>query len=236
MYEKGRVLLIIPAFNEEENISNVILGLNNYPEYDYIIVNDGSTDNTEKICEENRYNVINLPINLGIGGAVQTGYCYAKKMGYSIAVQFDGDGQHDILDVEKVIKPIRENKADVSIGSRFLEYEGFQSSLIRRIGIRLLGKLIYFCTGKSVRDVTSGFRAVNRKFIEIYANDYSTDYPEPEAIVTALMYKGRIIEVPVIMKERKKGESSISLGKSVYYMIKVSLAILVKRISYVTRK
>lgn len=237
MEETKKPLLIIPAFNEEANIEKVICNLKeNYPQYDYVVINDGSSDLTGEICERNGYNVVNLPINLGIGGAVQTGYRYAKKYGYFIAVQIDGDGQHDVSYVEKVIQPLLDGEADVVIGSRFLEYEGFQSSASRRLGIGILSGLIRICTGVRVKDVTSGFRAVNRQFIEIYAADYPSDYPEPEAIITAVMYRGRIKEVPVIMKEREKGESSINFKKSVYYMIKVTLAILIRRISYGVRR
>lgn len=237
MEESKKPLLIIPAYNEEENIGNVVRNLKeNFSQYDYVVINDGSSDRTGEICEQCGYNVVNLPINLGIGGAVQTGYRYAKKYGYSIAVQIDGDGQHDVSYVENVIRPLLDGEADVVVGSRFLEYEGFQSSAFRRVGIGFLSGLIRLCTGVKVKDVTSGFRAVNKQFIEVYAGDYPSDYPEPEAIITAVMYRGRIREVPVVMKERENGESSINFKKSVYYMIKVTLAILVRRISYGVRR
>lgn len=230
-------MLIIPAYNEAENIEHVVENLiKNFPQYDYVVVNDGSTDGTDKLCEEKGYELLNLPINLGIGGAVQTGYRYALKKGYDIAVQLDGDGQHDAAYVKNIIRPLIEGQADVVIGSRFLKKEGFQSSGSRRVGINLLSVLIRLCTGKQIRDVTSGFRAVNRRFIEIYAKDYPSDYPEPEAIITAVMHRGRITEVPVVMKEREKGTSSINFRRAVYYMIKVTLAILVKRISYGVRR
>ena len=230
-------MLIIPAYNEAENIEHVVENLiKNFPQYDYVVVNDGSTDGTDKLCEEKGYELLNLPINLGIGGAVQTGYRYALKRDYDIAVQLDGDGQHDAAYVENIIKPLTDGRADVVIGSRFLKKEGFQSSGSRRAGINLLSVLIRLCTGKQIRDVTSGFRAVNRRFIEIYAKDYPSDYPEPEAIITAVMHRGRITEVPVVMKEREKGTSSINFRRAVYYMIKVTLAILVKRISYGVRR
>ena len=234
---QNKVLLIIPAYNEQDNIEKVADQLiRDFPQYDYVIINDGSRDKTEEICEKRKYNFVNLPINLGIGGAVQTGYQYAKKYGYEIAVQIDGDGQHDIGYVAEVIKPILEGKADISVGSRFLRKEGFQSSAARRTGIRILSSLIRICTGVKIFDVTSGFRAVNKKFIDIYAEDYPADYPEPEALITAVMYGGRVQEVSVIMRERYGGESSIDFKKSVYYMIKVTLAILIKRISYGVRR
>ena len=237
MTGKSNTLLIIPAYNEAANIENVIENISkNYPQYDYVIINDGSSDGTSDICDKNGYNVVNLPINLGIGGAVQTGYRYAQKYKYDIAVQIDGDGQHDISYVEEVIKPLIDDRADVVIGSRFLMRKGFQSSPLRRAGICCLSNLIWICVGKKVKDVTSCFRAVNKKYISVYANDYPYDYPEPEAIITAVMHCGRVIEVPVIMQERENGVSSISLWKSVYYMIKVTLAILVKRISYGIRR
>lgn len=232
-----KVLLMIPAYNEAGNIEKLINEIKEKtPEYDYVIINDGSKDNTESICESHQFNALHLPINLGIGGGIQTGYKYARKYGYDIAVQIDGDGQHDVAYVASVIQPILDGNADVAIGSRFLKREGFQSSATRRMGINWLSSLIYFCTGKKVWDVTSGFRAVNKKFIDIYAEDYPSDYPEPEAIITAVMHMGKVCEVPVIMRERESGTSSINIRKAIYYMIKVTLAILVRRISYGVRR
>lgn len=228
-----KTLIIIPAFNEEENIEKVVENIIvNFPQYDYVVINDGSTDKTEEICRKKNYALLNLPINLGIGGAVQAGYRYAKKNDYDIAIQIDGDGQHDIFFAQNMVQLIENDEVDIVIGSRFLEKKGFQSSGTRRIGIRILSNLIKLCTGVRVNDVTSGFRAVNRKFIQIYSNDYSNDYPEPEAIVSAVMYGGRIKEIPVVMNERQGGESSIKFWNSIYYMIKVTLAILIRRISY----
>ena len=232
-----KILIIIPAYNEEENIEKVVNNIvENFPQYDCLVVNDGSLDHTGDLCEKNGYAVLNLPINLGIGGAVQAGYLYAKKYKYDIAIQIDGDGQHNIAYAERMIELLEDGEADVVIGSRFIRKEGFQSSGARRAGIKLLRTLIRICTGTRVYDVTSGFRAVNRNFIEIYSKDYSSDYPEPEAIVTAVMYGGRIREVPVVMNERQGGVSSIKFWNSVYYMIKVTLAILVRRISYGVRR
>lgn len=228
----NKVLIIIPAYNEEKNIKKVVDNLiYNYKKFDYIVINDCSTDSTEKILKENKYNYLNLPVNLGIGGGVQTGYKYALENDYDIAIQMDGDGQHDPRFFEDVISPIEKGNADIVIGSRFITKKGFQSTVLRRIGINFLSKLIYSISGISVNDVTSGYRAVNKKFIKIYANEYAQDYPEPEAIVNAAMYKGRILEYPVIMHERIGGESSISLGKSIYYMIKVSLSIIMYRLT-----
>ena len=232
-----KCLLIIPAYNEADNIEKVVNNIvQNYPQYDYIVVNDGSKDDTEGICLKNGYQVLNLPINMGIGGAVQTGYCYARDNDYDIAVQIDGDGQHDVSFLAEMIRLIEERKADVVIGSRFVEKEGFQSSQMRRIGINFLSNLAWILTGVRVKDITSGYRVINQKFIKIFAEDYPSDYPEPEAMVIAAVHGGRIREYPVVMRERENGESSITLKKSVYYMIKVTLAMLIRRLSFGVRR
>ena len=232
-----KCLIIIPAYNEAGNIEKVINNLvQNYPQYDYIIINDGSTDGTEKVCSREGYQVLHLPINMGIGGAVQTGYRYAQKNDYDIAVQIDGDGQHDVSFLENMLKLIETGEADIVIGSRFVQKEGFQSSQIRRVGIQFLSVLAGILTGVRIRDITSGYRAVNRRFIEIYAEDYPADYPEPEAMVIAAVHGGVIKEYPVIMRERESGTSSITLKKSIYYMIKVTLAMLVRRLSFGIRR
>lgn len=233
----SKVLIIIPAYNEAENIEKVVDNIvKNFPQFDYIVVNDGSQDNTLEICKRRKYAVVDLSINLGIGGAVQAGYLYAKDNHYDIAIQIDGDGQHDIAYAGRMVDILNKNEADVVIGSRFLEKQGFQSSGSRRVGIKILSTLIRLCTGVMVNDVTSGFRAVNRRFIEVYCHDYSNDYPEPEAIVTAVMHKGIIQEIPVVMNERQGGESSIKFWNSIYYMIKVTLAIAVRRVGYGIRR
>lgn len=234
--QKTRVLVIIPAYNEAESISSVIEKLcidNSNTDYivDYVVINDCSKDQTLEVLQSINANYINLPINLGIGGGVQTGYKYALRNGYDIAVQIDGDGQHDTVFLNDVIQLIIEDQADIVIGSRFIDKKGFQSSCTRRLGINFLSLLIRICCETKVLDVTSGFRAVNHKYIALYAAEYPIDYPEPEAIVRASMDGARIKEVPVIMKKRETGESSISFGKSIYYMIKVSLAIIICRLS-----
>lgn len=235
--KEHNVLIIIPAYNEAGNIEKVVNNIRNkYPQYDYIVINDGSTDKTEEVCSRNYYNFISLPLNLGIGGAVQTGYRYALKNHYDIAIQMDGDGQHDIAYLEDLIAPIANGEADVTIGSRFINKEGFQSTLSRRTGILFLSKLIQCTCFVKIKDVTSGFRAVNNKFIKIFAENYPSDYPEPEAIVATVMHRGKIKEIPVVMQERENGTSSINLKRSVYYMIKVSLAILVCRLSFGVRR
>lgn len=232
-----KTLIIVPAYNEEENLEAVIDNFKkNCKECDILIINDCSVDKTEQKLKELQVEYISFPINLGIGGAVQAGYCYAKKNGYDIAIQADGDGQHDMAYVSQMIEIIEKREADIVIGSRFIEKEGFQSSTARRMGIKILSNLIKICTGKRIYDVTSGFRAVNKKFIDIYANYYPDDYPEPEAIVAAVMHRGKICEIPVLMRERERGSSSINFQKSVYYMIKVSLAIIVCRISFGIRR
>lgn len=228
----SKVLLIIPAYNEEESLRSLIEEIKAVcPEVDYLVVNDCSSDDTERLLEELGANYITLPCNMGIGGAVQSGYRYAAQNGYDIAIQIDGDGQHDVRFVKDMVKLIEDKQADVVIGSRFIDKEGFQSSQARRIGIRILSVLIRLMCGAKVKDVTSGFRAVNRRFIELFAENYPDDYPEPEVIVTAKLYGAKIKEVPVVMRERTTGKSSINLKRSIYYMIKVSLAIIICRIS-----
>lgn len=232
-----KILVIIPAYNEAESITNVIAKLKqDMPRADYVVVNDCSKDSTMDKLREAEASYLNLPINLGIGGGVQTGYKYALLNGYDIAVQIDGDGQHDTQYLQEVIQPIIAGEKDIVIGSRFLKKEGFQSSGLRRVGITFLSALIRLCSGVKIYDVTSGFRAVSREYIKIYATDYPVDYPEPEAIVMAALAGARVGEVPVIMKERQGGESSISAFKSVYYMIKVSLAVILCRITHRKRK
>lgn len=224
-------LIIIPAYNEAENIVKTVEAIKEKAKgFDYIIINDCSTDRTKNICEENGYNVINLPINLGIGGAVQTGYKYAYNHDYDIAVQVDGDGQHDPLFLEVMAQYLEEHSVDMVIGSRFIEKKGFQSSRARRIGIVFFAQLIKIMTGATITDPTSGLRMVGRNVIELFSNDYPRDYPEPESVVAILRRHMKVIEIPVVMKEREGGVSSISLKKSVYYMIKVTLAILIERI------
>lgn len=222
-----RVLVIIPAYNEEEAIENTINNLKkNCPEVDYVIINDCSKDRTLEICKEKLFNVINLPINLGIGGGVQTGYKYAYNNGYDIAIQMDADGQHNSIYIKDLIKEI-ENGNDMVIGSRFIEKEGFQSTTIRRIGITLYYKIIKVLTGKTVKDTTSGFRAVNKKIIEKFAKNYPVDYPEPETNAQIAKGNYKIVEIPVKMNERDGGTSSITPLKSIYYAIKVGLAVII---------
>lgn len=223
-------LVIIPAYNESASIRKTVEDIQQKAQdFDYVVINDCSVDNTREICESLNYNIVNLPVNLGIGGAVQTGYKYGVRNGYDLAVQVDGDGQHDPRFLNKMSEYLLETGADMVIGSRFIEKEGFQSSGARRAGIKYFTFLIRLLTGKIVTDPTSGLRMVNRDVMEMFARDYPKDYPEPESIVAVLRRGKKVKELPVIMRERKGGVSSISLKKSVYYMIKVSLAILIEK-------
>lgn len=222
-------LVIIPAYNESENIVNTVKEIKEKAsDFDYVVVNDCSSDKTLEILENNHLNYINLPVNLGIGGAVQTGYKYALEHEYDMAVQVDGDGQHDPAYLHSLEETLIKEKADMVIGSRFIKNEGFQSTFARRMGIVYFTKMIKSLTGATITDPTSGFRLVNKDVIALFANDYPRDYPEPESIVALLKRKKKVIEVPVQMKERQGGVSSIRLWNSVYYMIKVSIAILVE--------
>lgn len=172
-----RVLIIIPAYNEAENICSVVESIKSTePGMDYLVINDCSKDDTEQVCKAHGYQYISLPANLGIGGAVQAGYLYALQHGYDIAIQIDGDGQHDPAYIRDLIQPIINGEADIAIGSRFITKEGFQSSGSRRLGIYFLSTVIRICCGLRILDVTSGFRAVNRKFIKFYAKNYAQDY------------------------------------------------------------
>lgn len=224
-------IIIIPAYNEEANIERTVESIKKSAQgFDYVIINDCSTDNTRKICEERKFNIVNLPINLGIGGAVQTGYKYAYENGYDVAVQVDGDGQHDPEFLNSMAEYLEEHNVDMVIGSRFIEKKGFQSSVTRRMGIKFFSGLIKVLTGQTITDPTSGLRMIGRNVMEIFSEDYPRDYPEPESIVAVLRKNMKIEEIPVVMLERKGGVSSISPKKSIYYMVKVTLAILIERI------
>lgn len=224
-------LIIIPAYNEEANIVKTVESIQrDAVGFDYIVINDCSTDRTKEICEEHGFHYVDLPINLGIGGAVQTGYKYAWENGYDMAVQVDGDGQHDPEFLELMAGYLETHQVDMVIGSRFIEKQGFQSSGMRRIGIRFFSGLIRLMTGKTITDPTSGLRMAGRNVIELFSKDYPRDYPEPESVVAILRKGLKVAEVPVIMREREGGVSSISMKKSVYYMVKVTLAILIERI------
>lgn len=226
-----RILLIIPAFNESKNIAKLLdeiislkLGI------DALVINDASRDNTSELAKLHGAIVIDLPVNLGIGGAVQTGYLYALKNNYDVAIQVDGDGQHNPEFIPQLLESIKRGEADMVIGSRFIDYSGFQSSKARRMGIGFLQKLIYFVAGAKITDPTSGFRACNKKIISIFSRYYPYDYPEPESIVYVLRHKCIVKEIPVIMRERIGGESSIRPIHAFYYMLKISIAIVFDKI------
>ena len=236
-----KTLIIIPAYNEELNIENTINKLKKYNDIskspvDYIIINDGSTDKTKEICKKNNYNVINLIHNLGIGGAVQTGYKYALENNYDIAIQFDGDGQHDEKYIKELVEEIGKG-ANFVIGSRFIgNLSKFKSSGTRRLGIKILSLLIKICSGEKIYDPTSGFRAADKKVIKLFASHYPTEYPEPES-TTELIKRGlNVKEIPVEMHEREFGESSIKPLKSIYYMFSVCLSIIITSINNGGRK
>ena len=224
-----KTLLIIPAYNEEANILKTCETIKKHnKKLDFIVINDGSKDKTGEICRKNKLPCINLVHNLGIGGAVQTGYKYALESDYDIAIQFDGDGQHDVKYVDDIIKPIIEGKADFVIGSRFVrELSEFKSTGARRMGIRLISFFIKLFTGVKIYDTTSGFRAVNKEIISQFAHNYPTEYPEPVS-TTELLKKGfRVEEVAVKMNERVGGVSSIRAWKNIYYMLNVILSIFI---------
>lgn len=230
-------LIIIPAYNESANIENTVKDIvNNAPDFDYVIINDCSTDNTLEICERNGFNVVNLPLNLGIGGAVQTGYRYAYNNSYDIAVQVDGDGQHDPAFLEKMAETMLAENADMLIGSRFIEKEGFQTSRARRMGITYFSWLIKLFTRKKITDPTSGLRMINSDIIKVFAESYPRDYPEPESVVHVIRLGKNVREIPVIMRERQGGKSSIRFFSSIYYMIKVTVAILTELMRKIDRK
>jgi len=231
-----KIILVIPAYNEEKSIVstvNTIIDYNkkNNANLDYVVINDGSKDNTKKILEDNNINYINLVMNLGIGGAVQTGYKYAYENNYDIAIQYDGDGQHDVNYVDDLVEPIIKENADMTIGSRFIikTKDGFKSSKARRIGINIISFFIKLKTKKKIYDVTSGFRAINRNLMKEYIAYYPIEYPEPISSVDAIKKDYNIVEVPVVMKERKNGKSSISSWKNIYYMINVLLSIILMK-------
>ncbi|KAF1304832.1 glycosyltransferase family 2 protein [Enterococcus sp. JM9B] len=229
-----KILLIIPAYNEEESILATIKKIKEFRKesqynFDYIVINDGSSDGTESLLKENSVNTITLTTNLGIGGAVQTGYKYAKEQDYDIAIQFDGDGQHDINSLENLLEPIFNGEANLTVGSRFIKTSTstFQTSFMRRLGIKILSFFIKLVTHKKVYDTTSGYRAVDKNIINYFSERYPIKYPEPESIVHVLKRGYKVKEVPVNMFERIGGESSITPIKSVRYMLDVCSAILV---------
>ncbi|UFH55439.1 glycosyltransferase family 2 protein [Spirosoma sp. KNUC1025] len=229
--DQPRILVIVPCFNEQSAIAGVVRDLDSIRQrekyqLDILVVNDCSTDKSIQIIQTLPCLCLNLPVNLGIGGAMHSGYRYAYQRGYDIAVQVDGDGQHPGDQLPVVLQPILQQEADICIGSRFIQHEGFQSSFTRRLGIRYFRWLNQLLIGKTIHDSTSGFRAFNRRTIELANTYYPDEYPEPESIVQFGLQGLRMKEVPVRMREREGGVSSITSTQALYYMFKVSLGIL----------
>jgi glycosyltransferase involved in cell wall biosynthesis len=228
-YPSERCLAIVPAYNEAGSVSTVIKSLRRHaPEFDVLVVDDGSTDATAELAERAGATVLRMPFNLGIGGAVQAGYRYADDHRYDFAVQVDGDGQHDPAQIERLADAFRaDHSVDFVLGSRFAEKSGYQAPAARRAGIRIFAWLLSLILRKRVTDPTSGFRLANRRAIALFARDYPHDYPEVEAILMVHTHRLRLQEVPVRMDQRASGQSSITTLRSGYYMAKVLLAVLV---------
>lgn len=223
-----RVLVIVPAFNEAKNLPAVMARLKAAaPDCDVCVVDDGSLDDSAEIARRSGATVLQLPLNLGIGGAVQAGYLWALRHDYDVAIQIDGDGQHDPQFIAAALAPLASQQADMVIGSRFLSEGGFRSTAARRAGIRYLAWFLWVRCGARVTDPTSGFRAAGRKAIELFARFYPADYPEPEAIALVRRHSLKVCEVPVTMMERQHGKSTINLWRSLYYFVKVSLVLLI---------
>ncbi len=222
---RKRILVIIPAYNEERSLPKVIAGIRKFPGIDIVVINDGSKDDTSAAARNAGVNVIDLPFNLGIGGAVQTGYLFAFKNGYDVAVQVDADGQHNPGDLLKITGPVIDGAADMVVGSRYIESTGYKTPLARKLGMLIFSAVVSFINGQPLHDTTSGYRAVSKRVIQFFVDNYPTDYPEVEALVLLKRNGFTIQEVPVTMAHRVHGESSITPVKSVYYMIKVLLAL-----------
>lgn len=224
-------LIIIPAYNEEKSIKSVVESIyEKTKECDVVVINDGSKDNTYNEAKKTKATVINLPNNLGIGGAVQTGYLYAYKNDYDIAIQVDADGQHDPKYINEMIEFIKNGQTNMVIGSRFVEKTSYKQTFFRMFGIKITSTIIKMLTGKKIYDTTSGFRAIDRSIIVSFANNYPYDYPEPCTNMEMIIKGKEILEIPVEMKQRETGVSSISPLKSVKYMLKVILSLFLMRI------
>lgn len=218
-----KTLIIIPAYNEAENIERVVNNLiDNYPQYDYIIVNDGSRDDTKKICKKNKYNLLDCPINLGLAGAVQTGFVYAYENGYDAALQFDGDGQHQPQFIEDMLLELK--NVDIVIGSRFVTEKKPKS--FRMLGSNVIQFCIWMTTGKKISDPTSGMRLFNRKMIDSFAHNMNYG-PEPDTVAYLIRCGATVKEVQVEMLERIAGESYLNIKRSILYMLRMCVSILV---------
>ncbi|MDH4226770.1 MAG: glycosyltransferase family 2 protein [Deltaproteobacteria bacterium] len=226
--DNPRVLVIIPAYNEEASIKGVVNDVRaNHPSADILVIDDGSSDKTFDRAAAAGAVTLKLPYNLGIGATVQTGFKYALKHNYDIAVQVDGDGQHPAVEIQKLVSVITSGKADLAVGSRFLGQGNYKPSVARGIGITIFSNIVSYIVGARFTDTTSGFRATGKNAIKFLAENYPDDYPEVEALVVLSRRGFKITEVPVTMSERTGGTSSITAGKSVYYMAKVMLAIFI---------
>jgi glycosyltransferase involved in cell wall biosynthesis len=224
-----RLVAVVPAWNEEEAIGRVVDEIRGFdPTVDIVVVDDASSDGTAAVAERHGATVLRLPFNVGIGGAVQTGIRYAREEGYDVAVRLDGDGQHDASEIGKLLAPLRRGDADLVIGSRFVDPGGtYRPPFARRMGIRVFARLVSVLGGQRVTDTTSGFVAVNRTGIELFAEQFPHDYPEVEATLVALRSGLRLAQVQVEMRERQTGTSSITFVRALYYIVKVTLALLV---------
>jgi glycosyltransferase involved in cell wall biosynthesis len=223
-----RSIAIVPAFDEEGSLGQVIAEIRaSEPDLEIVVIDDASTDATAHIAGAVGVSVVRLPFNIGIGGAVQTGYQYAIERGFDVAIQVDGDGQHDPHEIGQVLAPIFEDRADLVVGTRFARGGGYRGTRPRRVGIRIFAAIVSLMVGQRVSDTTSGFRAVNRKALRLFAADYPHDYPEVESIVLLSRHQLRMVEVPVQMRVRETGNSSITTLRSGYYMIKVLLALFI---------
>jgi len=223
-----RILIIVPAYNEDASLPGVIRDLReSFTKGDILVVDDGSHDATAQAAISAGVSVVQLPFNLGIGGAVQTGYRYAHRQGYDIALQFDGDGQHLASEIEGLLGPLFAGSADLVVGSRFLNRGGYRPGLMRRLGIVIFSRILSAIMGMPVTDTTSGFRAASREAIEFFSRMYPEDYPEVESLVLVHRAGMRVAEVAVAMRERTGGQSSITPVRSIYYMVKVLLAVFI---------
>lgn len=223
-----RCVAVVPAHNEEGSIGRVVREIRAVdPAVDVVVIDDASADATAAEAEAAGARVVRLPYNLGIGGAVQTGFRYALESGFDLAVRLDGDGQHDASQLAGLVEPLLADEADIVVGSRFAAPSGYRPPIGRRIGIVVFAHVVSLLVGRRVTDTTSGFQALNRRAIALFAADYPHDYPEVEATVMVFKHRLRLLEVPVTMREREAGASSITALGSVYYAVKVLLAVLV---------
>ena len=222
-----KTLIIVPAYNEEGSIATVVENIRRHvTKADILVVDDGSQDRTARKARESGAMVISLPYNMGIGGAVQSGFLFAKEKGYNFAVQVDGDGQHPPSEIPRLLEAL-DNGVDMAIGSRFVQPTGYRPTFTRSLGIKVFSFLVSLIVGKKVYDTTSGFRATSRRAVLLLTETYPHDYPEVEALITLHRNGMRFVEIPVEMNSRQAGKSSIGAKNAVYYMLKVTLAIFV---------